>query len=176
MKSEYQSLLEQGYTEEQIKVILDNQTKIHVFDSPMQPKREDKGVEILTPAMTKRTSNIMMGYNKDKIDLGNGNYLLLSEMVQAIKQSLQESGPNKKIACKRTGKVVSPSELLSDISDIVKQDSVIRLDGPSDKIVNQSSQKLSIKGEGKKEFIRKGIMMLGRNGIKLPNGEYVQLE
>lgn len=175
LKSEYERLKEEGYTEEQIEALLPHsQVKLNVFDSPMSANRVDKGVKIVEGNLSKRTSNIMMGYNRSGLTLENGDYISLNEVQQAINTALSTNGENKKIACVRTGRVLTPKEVLDDITNTVKQASTIRLEGRSEKITNQDSQKVSIKGNQKDEYVRKGLAMLGNSGIKLPSGEYVQ--
>ena len=90
-KSDYESLKELGYTEEEIKAALEGISKISVFSSPLSESRDDKGVKVSpNGGEEKRTSNIMMGYNKDGITLDNGDYLELDEVIKAIEESLSE--------------------------------------------------------------------------------------
>lgn len=168
-----EKLKAQGYTEEQINVILGN-TKINVSDNPMGENREDRGVNVSVDGHTKKTSNIMMGYNRDGVILTNGEYVPFEEVENALFTALSTHGNNVKVACVRTGKVISPLEMVDKISSTVKKASVIKLNGQSVNVKNQDTQTLAIKGKQKKDFINKGLMMLGNEGIKLPNGEYVQ--
>lgn len=175
MKSEYERLKAEGYSEEQINAaLLGNSAAINIFDSPMGSKRSDKGINVVNGNFSKRSSNIMLGYDRDGLKLENGDYVLLKEIQDALNVVLSTNEENKKIVCLRNGKVVKPEKAVQDIESMVKQAAVIRLDGKSDKITNQDSQKISLKGAQKVEYVRKGLAMLGNDGIRLPNGEYVQ--
>lgn len=172
-KSDYESLKDLGYTEEEIKVALDSISKISVFSSPLNESRDDKGIKVSpNGGEEKRTSNIMMGYNKDGITLDNGDYLELDEVIKAIEESLKEDKENTSIICKKTGKKVGPAEALEGILGEAIKGSTL---GIEDSFVfdNQNSVSVQINDVSGKTY-DKGHLMLGQ--IQMPNGEYVSVE
>ena len=102
LESDYEALRRLGYTEEEISVSLEGLSGLGIFSSPLGSNREDKGVTISPKgAEEKRTSNIMMGYNKEGITLNDGEYVELSEFVEALESSLKEDLENKKLFVKK---------------------------------------------------------------------------
>src|SRR5699024_4341542 len=138
--------------------------------------RFDKGVTVQSEEQSKRTSSIMMGYNQQKVDLKNGAYISLDEVMNSLNSYLKEHGENKTIISKRTGKKVSQEDVMKQVRDHVRKGSTLLVGGPSLKITNQDSRTISVKGAGKKEYLKKGLLMLGQSQFQLPSGEYISKE
>lgn len=170
LESDYEALRRLGYTEEEISVSLEGLSGLGIFPSPLGSNREDKGVTISPKGnQEKRTSNIMMGYNKEGITLKDGEYVELSEFIEALEASLKEDFENKKIIQKKTGKQVDFSEAIEGIVRDAIVGSTIGIE--SDYIFdNQNSVSVQINDKSGKIF-DKGSFMLGQ--IEMPNGEYV---
>lgn len=165
------------YITEPISPNLDNISSINISQNPMGKNRQDKGVQISSSSgETKKTSNIMMGYNKDNIILPDGVYISLTELESSLDNELAKISDNKVIIAKNTGKKVDVSELKTIIRETLNKKAQLSLDGKSEKIVAQNTEKVSIKGENKDKFVEKGVFMFGKNGINMPEDKYVNRE
>lgn len=177
MKSDYEKLIEQGYTTEEITPDLSEVSSIDISTSPMSENREDKSVSVTNSTGTsKKTSSIMMGYNKANIKLPDGSYISLDELEAAIDKEFAATKENTVIVVKKTGKKVDVSALKAELRKALDKKAKLSLDGKSDKIVNQETEKVSIKGEGSKAFVGKGVFMFGNDGMNMSEGEYVNRE
>lgn len=177
MNNEFKKLKEQGYTEEELLIKLDELSRINLSSSPLGNERDDRAVKVFDSlGNEKKTSSIMMGYNREKISLGNGDFVSLEELERAMLHATFINGENQKIVYKPTGKVVSTSELVLGISQVLREKEEIILRGKSDKIKNQQTAKVSVKGEGSDTVYNKGVFMLGNDNLQLANGEYVSAQ
>ena len=177
MPNDYDKLKEQGYTEEEIAVMLDGLYKLRISSGPMGKNRDDRSIHIIDPSNnSKRTSSIMVGYNKEGIKLDNGEYVNLYELEDALKKALFINGENKVVVCKPTGKVIDTKEFVESIIDIVSEKEIIALSGVSSKVKNTEAAEYSIKGEDDDRYYDKGIFMLGKNSGQLTYGEYVSVD
>lgn len=176
-QSDIEQLKRIGYTEEEIRVALGEVSKIDLYPQEKEAlgeKRDDRTVYV-TPQNGKeqKTSSIMMGYNKQGIALENGSYVSFEEVSAALKSALSSDGSNVKYACKRTGKKVDSSRLIEEIfNEAVKQNSTIKLT-EDEAMQNQHSAAVSLVEHSKGVTHNKGVMMLGNEPVKLPNGEYI---
>lgn len=175
-QNDYEELLKKGYTEEQIKVALDSLSQINVSEGPMRPNRDDRSVSVRDANnLEKRTTSIMMGYNKQGIRLENGEYVSFTEFEDAIKESMASDKENEVYVCKKTGKRVEPVEIVENIyKDVIEAQSSLIL-SEDNVITNQTSAKIAIRDPHLKQTINKGILMLGNEGIQLSSGDYVFL-
>ena len=80
-KTEIERLSEDGYEMEEIGFTLDeNVSNISLTDSPMKPNREDKATVITDKdGNSMKSSNVMLGYNKDNVMLPSGDYISATE-------------------------------------------------------------------------------------------------
>ena len=176
-QSDIEQLKRIGYTEEEIRVALGEVSKIDLYPQEKEAlgeKRDDRTVYV-TPqnGEEQKTSSIMMGYNKQGIALENGSYVSFEEVSAALKSALSSDGSNVKYACKRTGKKVDSSRLIEEIfNEAVKQNSTIKLT-EDEAMQNQHSAAVSLVEHSKGVTHNKGVMMLGNEPVKLPNGEYI---
>lgn len=172
--SEYDELVKHGYTEEAINLPLDDISKMTIFDSPMGPGREDKGVIVRDhDGVEKRTSSIMMGYNSRGIRLENGDYVSLEELERALGETLVTDEENVVYACKRSGKIVQIDDISKELFKKAMQETYLT-HTQTDKVINQQAAEVVVHDDGKE--YPKGIAMLGNNEIQLPSGEYVSEE
>lgn len=174
MATDYERLKKEGYTEEEIKLILDDPlSQVAISDAPMGPGREDKSATITdAQGNSMRTSNVMMGYNRRGLNLPSGEYVSADELSSAMTTFLTEDSENKTIVCRSTGKVVDVSSLTSTVIEALVEGPGLTLVGKSDKITNQTAYTYGIRGDEKQSR----IFMAGNKGIQLPNGEYVTLD
>lgn len=175
-QNDYEELLKKGYTEEQIKVALESLSRVSVSPGPMAPNRDDRSVRVKDASgKEKRTTSIMMGYNKSGIRLENGEYVSFTEFEEAIKESMASDKEDEVYVCRKTGKKVEPIEIVESIfQDVIKAQSSLVL-SEDNVITNQVSKKVVIREPHLNKTINKGILMLGNAGIQLPNGDYVFL-
>lgn len=177
MQSEYERLKREGYTEEEINVILDDISKINISSAPMSAGRDDRSVRVSdSSGRDMKTSSIMMGYNKDGVQLGNGEFINFAEVEHAMRQAVFPNDENRKVIYKVTGKVVSVDEMVSLVFNVLKEKEQIILGGKSDKITNQQTAKFSIKGADSDKVYDKGVFMLGNDDLQLANGVYIKAE
>ena len=146
-------------------------SKISLYENPIRAGRKDKSAFITEGDLSMRSSNIMLG--NDNKNLQDGVYVNEDEIKNALSKYLNESGENKVIKSKKTGRKVSVDEILEKTFKCLKDSSVIKLGEKNSKIKNQDSRTVYIKGTGIKNFKRAGILMLGNKGFKLPCGEYI---
>lgn len=166
--SDYERLKSQGYSEEEIKAILENVSKIELSPSPMGPYRNDKATLVTDPSGNKmKSSNIMQG-KKDIIS--DGEYINLEESMKALLSYVSSNQAGRTIVCKKTGKKVNVSSFVEGLKKELTSRAKISLDGRSEAIKNQNTQKVSIANNPK------GILMLGNRGCFLSNGTYVSKE
>lgn len=171
-KNEYEKLIKEGYTEEQIDANFDNVSKLEVFDSPMSAGRQDKGVFVTDrEGLSKRTSSIMMGYNKEGITLDNGEYVSWKEVQQVLGETLSNDDENITYISVSTGKKVGSTEIMEDIFKRSTEKTYLSQE-PTDKIANQQASQMVVHDEKKGDF-SKGITMLGNDGLQLSDGKYV---
>ena len=146
-------------------------SKISLYENPIRAGRKDKSTFITEGDLSMRSSNIMLG--NDNKNLQDGVYVNEDEIKNALSKYLNESSENKVIKSKKTGRKVSVDEILEKTFKCLKDSSSIKLGEKNNKIKNQDSRTVYIKGTGIKNFKRAGILMLGNKGFKLPCGEYI---
>lgn len=172
--NEYEKLIRKGYREEEIDLPLDEVSRISISDNPLGPGREDKGVIAKDSAgVEKKTSSIMMGYNKKGIRLETGEYVSAEELEQALDVALKTDEENIIYACRRTGKIVEVDSIMEDLLDSAMKKSYLT-HTPTEKITNQQAASVTIHDRGKE--YPKGIAMLGNDNLQLPSGDYVKEE
>lgn len=175
--SEYEILKKQGYTEEQINLALDQLSNIKLESAPLAPNREDKSVVVKdSHGVEKKTSSIMMGYNKKGILLSDGQYVSEEEFEKALMDNLNSDKKDVIYVCKKSGKKVDSAKIAHDIlKEVIKKNSSLKL-SPDSTIKNQNSAKVTIIDNKKQKEYNKGVFMLGNKRIQLPNGQYVSAE
>ena len=176
-RNEYEYLKKQGYTEEEIRVVLDALSQLSIVTEPLAERRDDRSV-IATDSsgVEKRTSSIMMGYNKQNIQLENGEYISYEDFKAALNNELSKDGDDVVYVCKKTGKKVESSKICEEmLSQITAEMSTFEL-SETNKVTNQTTARIRINEPNLNKTFSKGILMLGNVGIDLPNGEYVHAE
>lgn len=168
-------LKSRGYSEKEIELILDNYHSVELFDDAMAPGRKDKGVVVKDPSgETKRTSNLMFGYNKDDIVLPNGELVNVEEIELALKKTLSEISPNAKLVVRKTGKRVNSDYIVKTVISAAKKAGFISY-SESDLSLNQDVRQVYVTGAGRDTKKSQGLVMLGNEKVELPCGEYVGL-
>ena len=169
METDYERLKKQGYTEEEINVALDNMTHVDVTSAPLGPGRQDKGTSVTnSEGVQSRTSNVMLGYNKRNIQLPNGQYVSLDEVIEALNKCVRENSENKVIIFRKTGKRVDVSDLSAGVRECLSQGPGFNVKGQTPKM-NYPAHEYVIKGDQAKR------VLMGKK-VQLDNGEYVLLE
>lgn len=175
--NDYERYKTEGYIDTTVNPNLDDISKVDISTSPMGNNREDKAVTITNQdGITKKTSSIMMGYNKKGIVLPDGEYINLEEMISAIDKELDSDSQNIVAFVQKTGKEVDVSEIKERLVNELKRKAEILLGGKSEKITNQETTNISIKGENSEIVHNKGTLMLGNENINMKDGEYVNRE
>lgn len=173
-QSEYEKLKAKGYTEEEIRVALDSLSKISLAAGALGENRDDRTVMVKdAEGIVKKTSSIMMGYNKQNIQLENGEYVSYEDFKDALEETMADDKDNVVYVCKRTGKKVESTEICEEVfKQVTSEMSSLSL-SESDKLPNQTSAKIEINDPSLDKTFSKGLLMLGNVGLKLPNGEYI---
>lgn len=118
-QSDIEKLIKQGYSIEEIRVALNGLSTIAL--SPQEKKALGEGRDDRTVYVTpqngeeKKTSSIMMGYNKQGIELENGEYVNFDEVSEAINKELQADEPNIVYVSKKTGKKIAKPEVIEEL-------------------------------------------------------------
>lgn len=176
-QSDIEKLIKQGYSIEEIRVALNGLSTIVL--SPQEKEalgegRDDRTVHI-TPqnGEEKKTSSIMMGYNKQGIELENGEYVNFDEVSEAINKELQTDEPNVVYVSKKTGKKIAKPEVIEKLfKDVIAVSNGLKI-SEDNSIQNQNTARIAIEEYAKNKEHNKGVMMFGNEGIELPNGDYV---
>ena len=176
-QSDIEKLIKQGYSIEEIRVALNGLSTIAL--SPQEKEalgegRDDRTVHI-TPqnGEEKKTSSIMMGYNKQGIELENGEYVNFDEVSEAINKELQTDEPNVVYVSKKTGKKIAKPEVIEELfKDVIAVSNGLKI-SEDNSIQNQNTARIAIEEYAKNKKHNKGVMMFGNEGIELPNGDYV---
>lgn len=176
-QSDIEKLIKQGYSIEEIRVALNGLSTIAL--SPQEKEalgegRDDRTVHI-TPqnGEEKKTSSIMMGYNKQGIELENGEYVNFDEVSEAINKELQTDEPNVVYVSKKTGKKIDKPEVIEELfKDVIAVSNGLKI-SEDNSIQNQNTARIAIEEYAKNKEHNKGVMMFGNEGIELPNGDYV---
>ncbi len=153
-------------------------SKINLSSAPMRnnPKRDDRAVHLTDKnGNSMKTSRLMMGYNKQNIELENGDYLNIDEFMNALKQYLSEQSENTNIVAKKTGKVVSIEDFEKQIRTELKATSTLIIGKGSKKIKHTKNVGISIKDKKITEVIKKGILFLKKDGLELEHGNYIYI-
>ena len=153
-------------------------SKINLSSAPMRnnPKRDDRAVHLTDKnGNSMKTSRLMMGYNKQNIELENGDYLNIDEFMNALKQYLSEQSENTNIVAKKTGKVVSIEDFEKQIRTELKATSTLIIGKGSKKIKHTKNVGISIKDKKITEAIKKGILFLKKDGLELEHGNYIYI-
>lgn len=151
------------------KETIDTELKIST-DETLGKGRQDKSVYISNQQGEKKTSSIMMGYNKDGLLLGDGTFASTDELVEAIARATESLSPGEIIVNSKK-EVLNPEQLINVSRSVAGK---IVIGGPSKSITNQDTKSLGI--ESKNDVVSKGFAFLGNSGIKLPSGDYVNRE
>ena len=118
-QSDIEKLIKQGYSIEEIRVALNGLSTIAL--SPQEKEALGEGRDDRTVYVTpqngeeKKTSSIMMGYNKQGIELENGEYVNFDEVSEAINKELQTDEPNIVYVSKKTGKKIAKPEVIEEL-------------------------------------------------------------
>lgn len=176
-QSDIEKLIKQGYSIEEIRVALNGLSTIAL--SPQEKEalgegRDDRTVHI-TPqnGEEKKTSSIMMGYNKQGIELENGEYVNFDEVSETINKELQTDEPNVVYVSKKTGKKIAKPEVIEELfKDVIAVSNGLKI-SEDNSIQNQNTARIAIEEYAKNKEHNKGVMMFGNEGIELPNGDYV---
>lgn len=176
-QSDIEKLIKQGYSIEEIRVALNGLSTIALFPQEKEALgegRDDRTVYV-TPqnGEEKKTSSIMMGYNKQGIELENGEYVNFDEVSEAINKELQTDEPNIVYVSKKTGKKIAKPEVIEELfKDVIAVSNGLKI-SEDNSIQNQNTARIAIEEYAKNKEYNKGVMMFGNEGIELPNGDYV---
>lgn len=134
--------------------------------------RRDKTVVVHDKlGQTKKISSIMMGYNKQGINLADGTFANASELLTAMEVAVTKQASGK-IVINTKGQYFEPNLLLEVATRAAGK---VVIGKRYEKITNQDSRRWSIEGsEGTKA--NKGVAFLGNKGLVLPTGDYVSIE
>lgn len=176
-QSDIEKLIKQGYSIEEIRVALNGLSTIAL--SPQEKEALGEGRDDRTVYVTpqngeeKKTSSIMMGYNKQGIELENGEYVNFDEVSEAINKELQTDEPNIVYVSKKTGKKIAKPEVIEELfKDVIAVSNGLKI-SEDNSIQNQNTARIAIEEYAKNKEHNKGVMMFGNEGIELPNGDYI---
>lgn len=176
-QSDIEKLLNSGYSQEEIELAINELSKINLSQEEMktyEKKRDDRGV-VVTPkdGESRKTSSIMMGYNKEGITLENGDYVNFDELAKALEEELNKDSEDVIYISRKTGKNIERTSLIEELlKNVIKKNSNIRLE-ETDIIKNQRASKIILEDNKLNKEFNKGILMLGNKKVLLPNGKYV---
>lgn len=132
-------------------------------------RREDKSVTYEAEGIETTVSSILLGYNKNKLQLSDGSYVSLEEFIRATQKALNSMGENTVVVSTKTGKVVEPSKLINLLRAAVKTSSKINIGSTNERFIERT-----IVGENGSK--KKSSPIIAKEGFKIGTGEYVSLE
>lgn len=140
----------------------------------MGPNRQDRKVTLTVEGEEKRTSNILLGYNKQGFELEDGEYLSAEDFSKAMSEYLSAQPDGTKFVRRVPEKTFGTSEeFVSDMLETVRSGSNTIDVAPAEKPENVDARKVEISEPDSKEKVH-GLFMLPKDGeVKLENGEYV---
>lgn len=152
--------------------------RIETSDAPMGKNRQDKRVDVVdSERVEKRTSNLMLGYNKREVQIDEKYYSIEDIQERAI-EYLERDDEDVVYYTRRDDtekRFCEPKEVVEDIAkDLIKAE-VPKIDlSPADSISNQDARHVEAHGaNGEKQ---KGVFMLGNIELKMPNGTYISAD
>lgn len=171
-QSEWDSLSEVEYSP--VSIPAEGVSRITLFEASMGKGRQDKGINVKDASgVEKRTSNVMVGYNKRGVQFGE-TYLSVEEYRKKALECLMED--NEDVVCyveRNTGRrFMEPREVVDDIVDSIigAGPEATLSDNPN--ITNQDAR--SVEFGGPNGETQRGVFMLGNNTVQMPNGVYVE--
>lgn len=178
LDNEYEQLLKQGYIESGTLVVhVDDLTKMNLSPQSLSQstngERQDKSVVIVDKqGRFKKVSSLMMGYDKERVQLGDGSFVNSEELKEALSKAVSslDSGT---IIVDRKGKFLDPESLLLTAK---KAAGKIIIGNKSAKITNQDSRQWSVEGPNSDKTYGKGVVFLGNKGLDLKSGDYVSAD
>ena len=178
--NEYEKLVKEGYIESgTLMVYVDDITKLELTSEEVksyevsQQARQDKGVAVIDKqGRVKKVSSLMFGYNKNNVKLADGNYANADDLLSAMKEAVTrlDSGT---IVLNKKGETLNPEQLIKVVEEASGK---IKIGDRSAKITNQDSRYWSVVGANSEIEHKKGVVLLGNNGIDLKSGEYVSID
>ncbi len=112
---------------------------------------------------------MMFGKAKEKVIVGDGDYVSIEEIAKAIQDALENEGEGAFIVDSK-GKKAEIEDVINAISKV--SDKIVVRE-KSEKITNQDTRTWDTKTKEQKKEKNSGVAFLGNNGIELPCGEYV---
>lgn len=143
-----------------------------VSPTPTGKKREDKEVILKVGDKSKRISSIMLGYNKRGIQLENGEYVSEDELMAAIKQEIERQSEDVMIISKKTGKRLNDEAIREIFESAIVASGKISVGPGFDSITNANSNRRIITSAKTGKKVSSPVI-ISRQGIQLPHGEYV---
>jgi len=175
----YEKLVQDGYIEAGTLVIpVDDLTRLEITDEQVKPdginiERHDKGVIIYDKAgRMKKVSSILLGKNKNNVQLGDGNFVNSDELLAAMEEAISKLDQGTIIINKK-GEILNPDDLLMVAKEAAGK---IIIGEKSDKITNQDTKTWQIEGAKSDKTYNKGVVFLGNGGIELKTGDYISSE
>lgn len=172
--TEWDSLSE-GVEFSPISISTDGVSKINLFDSPMGEGRQDKGANIADASgAEKRTSNLMLGYNKKGVQIGE-TYYSVEELRKKALESIEKDTDDKVLYFVRTDtgkRFAEPREVVDDMMQSIVGVGPEATLSDNANITNQDARSVEFSGPNNKT--QRGAFMLGNEGIQMPNGTYVE--
>lgn len=170
-KTDWDSLSEVEFSP--VSISTEGISEITLSDSPMGENRQDKRVDVADGSgVEKRTSNLMLGYNKRGVQVGE-TYLSIEEFREAALKSLEEDTDDEILYYVRmdNGKCFAePREVVDDMLLAIAGAGPEAVLSDNSNITNQDAR--SVEFSGPNDEIQRGVFMLGNNGIEMPNGVY----
>ncbi len=144
-----------------ISVPKDEISKIELSDDPMGEDRQDKRVDVTDASgMEKRTSNLMLGYNKKGVEIGK-TYLSLEEFREKALESLEEDTEDEVVYFirKDEGKrFAEPREVIDDMLAAIVGAGPEATFANDDRFPNQDAR--SVRFGGPNGEVQRGVLCL----------------
>lgn len=157
----------------------DNVSTIKTAPDPMGEGRQDKRVDITdSTGKEKRTSNLMLGYNKRGVQIAE-KYYSLEKLDEKLYEYLESDEDDVDYYVRRDAEgekiFYEPSAVVDDIEQRIASATGPQIElSSSTKITNQDARILEAgKPDGETQL---GVLMLGNTELEMPNGTYVSAE
>ena len=160
-----------------LSVSTDEVSKITLSESPANKNGlQNRNINVTDASgMERRTSNLILGYNKRGVQIGE-TYLSVEQFREKALESLEEDTNDEILyyVRKDTGKqFAEPRQVVDDMLAAIIGAGPEAVLSDNNNVTNQDAR--SVEFGGPNGETQHGIMMLGNEGIQMPNGTYAEI-
>lgn len=154
------------------KIVLDQNkmSTIEVSSDPMSEGRDDRKLVFSHGDVKVRLANLLLGYNKNKLVLPNGNFVNTEELIEATLDEIDRIERDEHVViCTKTGERVSKSDLEAFVQDVIDITGKLVVSRPS-------SNAAEIDAYGAHDGPKQDGYSFIKEDLELPAGTYINFD